>query len=169
VILSGCHDTVAGRAVSPIYDPATAGGLPVNDVTSGARSGAPAATLKVHGGQEGTIGGLATLSVEDIEAYWRVSFPRTLSGHYEPVTDIRATDGAHPISGIAGLPQAQCFARQNAADLLGEPNPPLSFLRVAWPFKCVARADRYAFTAFSDNETDVKQQIAAQYRILAGK
>lgn len=83
--------------------------------------------------------------------------------------DLGAAEGAHRISGITGLPQAQCFARQNAAELLGEPNPPLSFLRVAWPFKCVARTDRYAFTAFSANETDVKQQMAAQYRILAGK
>jgi hypothetical protein len=40
---------------------------------------------------------------------------------------------------------------------------------VAWPFKCVACADRYVFTAFGDNQTDVKQQIAAGYRILAGK
>jgi hypothetical protein len=83
--------------------------------------------------------------------------------------DMRATDRVHQTSGVTGLPQAQCFARQNAAELLEQPNPPLSFLRVAWPFKCVARADRYTFTAFSDNETDVKQQIAAQYRILAGK
>jgi hypothetical protein len=83
--------------------------------------------------------------------------------------DMRATEKAHQISGITGLPQAQCFARQNAADLLGEAPWPLSFLRVAWPFKCVARADRYTFTAFSANETDVKQQMAAQYRILAGK
>jgi hypothetical protein len=83
--------------------------------------------------------------------------------------NMRATDGAHQISGITGLPQAQCFARPNAAGLLDEPNPPLSFLRVVWPFKCVARADRYTFTAFSDNETDVKQQMAARYRILAGK
>ncbi|MGA8543656.1 MAG: hypothetical protein WB785_00150 [Mycobacterium sp.] len=83
--------------------------------------------------------------------------------------DMKATEGAHQISGITGLPQAQCFARQNAAGLLEEPNPPLSWLRVVWPFKCVARADRYTFTAFSDSEKDVKQQMAAQYRILAGK
>jgi hypothetical protein len=87
----------------------------------------------------------------------------------EFAADMRATEKAHQISGITGLPQAQCFARQNAAEILGEPNSPLSFLRVAWPFKCVARTDRYTFTAFSANETDVKQQIAAQYRILAGK
>jgi predicted metalloprotease len=98
VVLSGCHDIVAGRAVSPIYDPATAGGLPVNDVPSGERPGAPAPTLKVHGGQEGSIDRLATLSVEDIEAYWRVNFPRTLSGQYEPVTDLYSYDSHDPSS-----------------------------------------------------------------------
>lgn len=82
--------------------------------------------------------------------------------------DMRATAHVQQISGVTGLPQAQCFARHDP-DLVVEANPPLSWLRVAWPFKCVARADRYTFTAFSDNETDVKQQIAAQYRILAGK
>jgi hypothetical protein len=84
-------------------------------------------------------------------------------------TDMRATEGAHQIAGITGLPEAECFARPNATQLLEENNPPLAWLRVVWPFKCVARADRYTFTAFSDNETDVKQQMAAQYRILAGK
>ncbi len=80
--------------------------------------------------------------------------------------DMRATDGVHPITAITGFRGAQCFARANADP---EPNAPLSFLRVYWPFKCVARAGRYAFTAFSGNEQDVKQQMAAQYRILAGK
>ncbi len=97
-MLSGCHDTVAGRAVSPIYDPATAGGLPVNDVPSGVRPDAPAPTLKVHGGQGGTIDKLATLSVEDIEAYWRMNFPRTLSGRYEPVADLYSYDSHDPSS-----------------------------------------------------------------------
>jgi hypothetical protein len=80
--------------------------------------------------------------------------------------DMRASDGIHPITGITGLPGAQCFARTKT---LEEANPALSWQRVVWPFKCVARADRYAFTAFSANEKDVKQQMAAQYRILAGK
>lgn len=80
--------------------------------------------------------------------------------------DMRASDGVHPIAGITGLPRAQCFARTKT---LSEPNPPPSWQRVVWPFKCVARADRYAFTAFSADEKDVKQQMAAQYRILAGK
>lgn len=84
--------------MSPIYDPATAGGLPVNDVTSGARPGAPAPTLKVHGGQQETVDRLATLSVEDIEAYWRANFPRTLSGQYEPVTELYSYDSHDPSS-----------------------------------------------------------------------
>ena len=40
---------------------------------------------------------------------------------------------------------------------------------VWWHFKCIAQAGRYALTAFSDQEQDVKQQISAQYRILAGE
>jgi hypothetical protein len=83
-------------------------------------------------------------------------------------TDMRAVDGVAPINGVNGLPGAQCFARPKTRELL-ENNPPLAWLRVSWPFKCVARAGRYAFTAFSADEKDVKQQIAAQYRILAGK
>lgn len=99
-VLSGCHDTVVGRAVSPIYDPATAGGLPVNDVPSGARPNAPPPTLKVRGGQGGPIDKLATLSVEDIEAYWQMNFPRTLSGRYKPVTDLYSYDSHDPSSPI---------------------------------------------------------------------
>jgi predicted metalloprotease len=97
-VLAGCHGTVAGRAVSPIYDPTTAGGLPANAVPSGSRPGAPEPTLKVHGAQGGPIDKLATQSVEDIEAYWRANFPRTLSGQYEPVTDLYSYDSEDPSS-----------------------------------------------------------------------
>jgi hypothetical protein len=37
-----------------------------------------------------------------------------------------------------------------------------------WADECVARADRYAYTAFSADPTDVKPQIAAQHRMLSG-
>lgn len=99
-VLSGCHSTVTGRAVSPIYDPTTAGGLTVNAVPSGARPGAPASTLKVHGAQGGPIDQLAALSVADIEDYWRVNFPRTMSGKYEPVADLYSYDSNDPSSPI---------------------------------------------------------------------
>ncbi|PBJ39922.1 neutral zinc metallopeptidase (plasmid) [Mycobacterium avium subsp. hominissuis] len=98
VALSGCADVVQGRAVSPIYDPATAGGLPINNVPSGPRANAPALTLTVHGTDMGPIDKLAALSVEDIEEYWRVNFPRTLSGKYEPVTDLYSYDSHNPAS-----------------------------------------------------------------------
>ncbi len=83
--------------------------------------------------------------------------------------DLRARDGVVPITGVNGLPAAQCFAWQNASQRLATADPPLSWLRVVWPYKCVARAGRYAFTAFSQREDDVKRRTAAQYRILAGK
>jgi hypothetical protein len=80
--------------------------------------------------------------------------------------DLNDTAGVKPISGVPGLPNAKCFNRPNEElpDTAAQ-----SLQRIAWHYKCVARADRYAFTAFSASETDVKQQIAAQYRILAGE
>ncbi|WP_422613589.1 hypothetical protein [Mycobacterium intracellulare] len=33
----------------------------------------------------------------------------------------------------------------------------------------MAQAGGYAFTAFADQERDAKQQVSAQYRILAGE
>jgi hypothetical protein len=82
--------------------------------------------------------------------------------------DLRARDGVVPITGVNGLPGARCFAWPNATQRLATADPPMSWLRVVWPYKCVARAGRYAFTAFSQREDDVKRRIAAQYRILAG-
>jgi hypothetical protein len=71
-----------------------------------------------------------------------------------------------PLTDIPGLPQAKCFARTQG---YAEPAVATSVRRILWQFKCVAWADRYAFTTFSNDERDVKQQAAAQYRILAGK
>ena len=78
----------------------------------------------------------------------------------------RALPGVQPISGVTGLPTARCFERVQGAvaDSL-----PLPIQQMWWHFKCIARADRYAFTAFSADANDAKQQIAAQYRILAGR
>ncbi len=80
--------------------------------------------------------------------------------------DMRGTENVHPTAGVTGFPGAQCFAR--AGGHAGA-NDAMSWQRVYWAFKCVGRADRYAFTAFSNDEKDAKQQIAAQYRILAGR
>jgi hypothetical protein len=80
--------------------------------------------------------------------------------------DTRSVIDVQPISGVPGLPSAQCFERKAGSAPAGAPLP---LEQAAWHFRCIARADRYAFTAFSAQEKDVKQQISAQYRILAGK
>lgn len=66
------------------------------------------------------------------------------------------------IAGVPGLPASKCLARQGIA-----PGPDLH--ETTSHYSCMAAADQYAFIAYSDTEQDVKQQIAAQYRILAGK
>lgn len=70
------------------------------------------------------------------------------------------------VDGVKGLPDARCFQRTEGA-LPGTAAP--TWQRVVWQFKCVASADRYAYTAFSADVTDARQQMAAQYRILAGQ
>jgi hypothetical protein len=67
---------------------------------------------------------------------------------------------------VPGFPDAQCFRRTGPVP---PPDSPTTFRMVQWHFKCVARADRYAYTVFSDTEKDAMQQASAQYRILAGK
>lgn len=80
--------------------------------------------------------------------------------------DMSTTTDVAPAAGVPGLPSAKCFVRNVGAQ---PPTSAATMRRVAWRYKCVARADRYAFTAFSNDDTDVHQQMAAQYRILAGK
>lgn len=71
-----------------------------------------------------------------------------------------------PTDGVRGLPAARCFQRR-VGGLPG--SAPMTWQRVNWQFKCVATVDRYAYTAFSADAADVRQQMAAQYRILAGE
>jgi hypothetical protein len=77
-----------------------------------------------------------------------------------------ATANVGPASDVPGLPTAKCFSRSVGAE---PPSSPVSKRRVAWRYKCVGRADRFAYTAFSNELTDVHQQMAAQYRILIGR
>jgi hypothetical protein len=80
--------------------------------------------------------------------------------------DITATTDVEAAAGVPGLPVAKCFVRTRGALPASDPT---SFRRVMWRYKCVAHADRYAYTAFSNSDIDVQQQMAAQYRILVGK
>ncbi|MDG4667928.1 hypothetical protein [Mycobacterium sp. 236(2023)] len=70
-----------------------------------------------------------------------------------------------PFGGVPGLPNARCFEQRDGLP----PEAAISWQRVLWRYKCVARSDQYAFTSFSASPADVKQQIAAQYRILSGE
>lgn len=70
------------------------------------------------------------------------------------------------VDGVPGLPGAACFQRTEG----GLPGTsPSTWQRVVWQYKCVATVDRYAYTAFSADPKLVRQQMAAQYRILAGQ
>lgn len=80
------------------------------------------------------------------------------------VEAITAQPDVIALSGVDGLADARCFERTEGA---AAPSDPPSVQRMAWHIKCVAHTDRYAFTTFSDTETDAKQQLFAQYRILS--
>jgi hypothetical protein len=80
--------------------------------------------------------------------------------------EMTETDGVKPADGVPGLPVAQCFELRKDAQ---PSSAPMTWRRVAWHFKCVARADRWAYTGFSQDLADVQQQMSAQYRILAGE
>ena len=70
------------------------------------------------------------------------------------------------VDGVPGLPGATCFQRTEG----GLPSTsPSTWQRVVWQYKCVATVDRYAYTAFSADAKLVRQQMAAQYRILSGQ
>jgi hypothetical protein len=84
------------------------------------------------------------------------------------VTDATAPT-VHPTAeGVPGLPAAKCFTRSDWT-----PRPTTSFkqteLQLLWRVKCIATTGRYVFTSVADEEKDAKQQISAQYRILAGQ
>ncbi len=69
-------------------------------------------------------------------------------------------------TGVRGLPDARCFARTTG---WATPVDPPTLQQARWHFKCLAQVDRYAFATYSGDETDAKQQLSAQWRILAGK
>ncbi len=80
--------------------------------------------------------------------------------------DSAAMPGVQAASGVRGLPGAKCFVRPQVE---APTTDPPTLRQLDWHVRCIAKTDRYAFITFSDNESDAKQQAAAQYRILAGK
>jgi hypothetical protein len=75
------------------------------------------------------------------------------------VSEVRHGAGVQPLSDrVPGFPAAQCFSRTGPTQ---PPDAPATWRMMQWHFKCVARADRYAYTVFSDPEKDVMQQVGA--------
>jgi hypothetical protein len=97
------------------------------------------------------------------------------------IAALSATPSVEAASAVPGLPQARCFRQQyvnfiararegeivSGAPGAAPPGSPGSWLRVGWPFKCVAATDRWVFTVYAESMSDAAQRISAQYRILA--
>jgi hypothetical protein len=77
------------------------------------------------------------------------------------VTDALSSEGRdggyRPVRGVDGLSAARCFDGGRDGDVSPR------------RFYCVGAVGQYAFEVFSAQEHDAHQQLAAQYRILAGR
>ncbi|OKH84149.1 hypothetical protein EB75_06610 [Mycobacterium sp. ST-F2] len=67
---------------------------------------------------------------------------------------------------VPGFPGARCFWHMND---YAPPDASVTLRIENWHHSCVARTGKFVFQVFADDETDVDQQISAQYRVLSGK
>lgn len=98
LLLAGCASTTAGVAVSPLYDPFRAGGLPAEDGPSGIREDAPAPQGEVKGGDGGDADKLATLGVNDVAEFWEKNYSDAFDGSFTPVEDLESYNSDSPSS-----------------------------------------------------------------------
>ena len=98
LVVAGCGTTTSGRAVSPVYDPFRAGGLPATDGPSGIRGNAPAPEETVAGGDGSDADKLATLAVDDVSDFWRKHFTESFRGSFTPVGGLVSYDSDDPSS-----------------------------------------------------------------------
>lgn len=95
--LTACsHSVLAGHALSARFDPQRVSGLAVSDGPSGPRSDAPGATRTVLGTDGGQNDKLAALGVTDIEAFWKVHYPKAFGQPFNPVKKLVSADGDDP-------------------------------------------------------------------------
>jgi hypothetical protein len=99
---------------------------------------------------------------------------RDTAGATRVVDQVAADTGSLPevkatSTGVPGFPAARCFEHTQRIGFRDDRLVNEVAGQRYWQFKCVAQTGRYAFVAFSRQEKDVKQQISAQYRMLAGK
>jgi len=98
LLLAGCASTTPGVAVSPLYDPFRAGGLPAEDGPSGIREDAPAPQGEVKGGDGGDADKLATLGVNDVAEFWEKNYSDAFDGSFTPVADLESYNSESPSS-----------------------------------------------------------------------
>ena len=97
-LVAGCASVTQGRAVSPLYDPFKAGGLPASDGHSGIRGDAPAPVGAVRGGDGGPADNLVVLALNDISDFWTQNYGDTFSGSFTPVQSFVSYDSNDPAS-----------------------------------------------------------------------
>src|ERR1700712_4287228 len=98
LLVAGCGSTTQGRAVSPLYDPFRAGGLPAQDGPSGIREDAPALDGTVQGTDGGDADRLATLGVNDVADFWRQNYAAAFTGSFTPIDHLVSYDSGSPSS-----------------------------------------------------------------------
>jgi hypothetical protein len=141
--------------------------LPTSDVTATLLVGVwqPAAWLHFEDDPVAAAASYAAAGVEVVAKGLTTVYQTNNAGGAARMVERFTThlgSSVKPIAGVPGLASAKCLTRQGVA-----PAPTVN--EMAARFSCMASAGQYAFIAYSDTEKDVKQQIAAQYRILAGK
>jgi predicted metalloprotease len=98
LILAGCGGVTQGRAVSPLYDPFRAGGLPAEDGPSGVRDDAPPPVGDVKDTDNGPIDKLALLAVNDVADFWTRNYPTSFKGTFTPIEKLLSWDSQDPSS-----------------------------------------------------------------------
>jgi predicted metalloprotease len=100
LVATACSPTVIqGRAASMLYAPDRVGGLHADGGFSGVRQGAPPARGRVVRTDGGDNDRLALLAINDIEEFWKATYPQFFSGPYRPVSATRSYDASNPSSG----------------------------------------------------------------------
>jgi predicted metalloprotease len=97
-LIAGCGGVTRGHAVSPLYDPFRAGGLPAADGPSGVRDNPPAPVGDVKGTDNGPVDKLALLAVNDVAEYWSKNYPASFHGKFSPIEKLLSWDSDDPSS-----------------------------------------------------------------------
>jgi predicted metalloprotease len=98
LLIAGCSSVTEGRAVSTLYDPFRAGGLPAEDGPSGVRDDAPEPIGDVQDTDGGDIDRLTLLAVNDVAEFWEKNYGASLDGSFEPIEHLVSYDSEDPSS-----------------------------------------------------------------------